>query len=105
MGSNELSMVGLANKAGKTLLGTAACESGIRKGKLRLLLLQQGLSPSSIDRFRSLCEKNKVDVLIVSGYDGLGRAAGRPEIRVVGITDAGFAKKIKSMLVVGADEQ
>lgn len=98
MDSNSLSIVGLANKAGKTVIGTAACEAGIWNGRLRLLLLQQSMSLSSIRKFKCMCDKNKVDVFIVSGYDGLGRAIGKSEIRVVGITDDGFANKIKSIL-------
>ena len=92
-----MSYIGLAHRAGKTLTGTAACEIGIKRRKLKLLLLQEGLSQSSRKRFINLCEKNNVDVLIVSGYDGLGSAIGREGIMVLGITDNGFADKIKSI--------
>jgi ribosomal protein L7Ae-like RNA K-turn-binding protein len=87
--------IGLAHRAGKTLAGTAACESGIRRGAVKVLLIQEGLSPSSIDKFKHLCDKNKVDVLVVNGYDRLGLAIGREEIMVIGITDSGFTEKIK----------
>lgn len=83
------------------MVGTAACETGIRKGQLKLLLLQESLSQSSIQKFKSLCDKNKVDVLVVSGYDVLGSAIGRAEIMVLGITDQGFSDKIRSILIGG----
>jgi ribosomal protein L7Ae-like RNA K-turn-binding protein len=99
--SNRLSIIGLANKAGKTLIGTAACETGIRRGKMKLLLLQEDMSQSSIRKFKSICDKNKVDVLVVSGYDVLGSAVGKPGIMVLGITDEGFSDKIRSILIGG----
>lgn len=95
MGSNNLSYVGFAHKAGKTLVGTAACEAGLKRGKLRLLLLQEGLSPSSREKFVHMCSKNNIDVLTVNGYDRLGLAIGREGIMVLGITDKAFADTIK----------
>lgn len=96
-----MSYVGLAHRAGKTLVGTAACEEGLKRGRLRLLLLQEELSPSSKRKFIFICGKNNVDVLTVSGYDKLGPAIGRPDIMVLGITDAGFAETIKNILIGG----
>lgn len=94
MTSNSLSYVGLAFRAGKTLIGTAACEKGIKRGKVRLLLLQERMSAGSTERFQRLCAMHHVDVLIVQ--ESLGSAIGRSEILVIGITDKGFAKTIKN---------
>lgn len=96
-----MSYVGLAHRAGKTLAGTAACEEGLKRRKVKLLLLQEGLSPSSEKKFTYMCCKNNVDVLTVSGYDRLGPAIGRPDIMVLGITDDGFARTIKNILIGG----
>jgi ribosomal protein L7Ae-like RNA K-turn-binding protein len=93
--SNNLSYVGFAHRAGKTLVGTAACEAGLKKGKVRLLLLQEGLSTSSREKFIYMCSKNNIDVLTVNGYDRLGLAIGREGIMVLGITDTRFADTIK----------
>lgn len=98
MASNNISIVGIAHRAGKTLEGTAACEAGIWQGILKILLIQEGLSPSSIKKFKDMCDKNKVDVFIVNGYYRLGLAIGKEDIMVVGITDEGFAKKIRQIL-------
>lgn len=90
-----MSYVGFAHRAGKTLVGTAACETGLKKRKLRLLLLQEGLSLASREKFIYMCGKNNVDVLTVNGYDRLGSAIGRKGIMVLGITDKAFADTIK----------
>lgn len=96
MASNSLSYVGLAFRAGKTLIGTAACEKGIKHGKVRLLLLQQSISAGSAKRFQRLCETHDVDVIKVK--ESLGSAIGRSEIMVIGIIDKGFAKTIKNSM-------
>ena len=98
MASNSLSYVGLARRAGKVLAGTAACEKGIKKGKVKLLLLDEGLSGQSKDKFTNICDKYGIDVLTVTGYDVLGPAIGRPGIMVAGITDEGFADAIKNIV-------
>lgn len=95
MASNSLSYLGFAHRAGKTLTGAAACEAGLKRGKVRLLLLAEGISPQSRKKFIYMCGKNNVDVLTVSGYDRLGHSIGRRGIMVVGITDKAFADTIK----------
>jgi len=89
-------MIGLAFRAGKTLAGTAACEKGLKHRKIRLLLLQEGLSPSSRKGFLALCENFGVEAITIGSGDRLGDAIGRPEIMVLGITDRGFANAIRN---------
>lgn len=96
-----MSFVGLAHRAGKTLTGTAACEKGLRKGSIKLLLLQDGLSASTVDKFTYICGKNDVDVLVVNGYYRLGLAIGKEGIMIIGITDTGFADTIKKTIIGG----
>lgn len=97
MGSDCLSYAGLALRAGKALVGTAACEKGIRRGQIRLLLLQQGLSAGSERRFIRLCERFGTQTVHIDGCDSLGRAVGRAGIMILGITDQGLADKIKTI--------
>ena len=84
-----------------TLVGTAACEKGLQRGNIKLLLLQEGLSPSTIDKFTYICSKNNIDVLIVNEYDRLGLAIGKEDIMIIGITDMRFADTIKKTIVGG----
>lgn len=62
---------------------------------MQLLLLQKGLSDSSINYFYTLCKTAGADILIVDEEQRLGDAAGRPGVMVMGITDKRFAKQIK----------
>lgn len=97
MGSNRLSYIGLAYRAGSLLVGTAACEKGIKKEKVCLLLMQQGLSIGSKQGFIKLCERNNTDYLTVDEADNIGSAIGRQQIMVLGVTDKGFANTIKKI--------
>lgn len=89
-------MVGLAYRAGRTLAGTAACEKGLKQRRICLMLLQDGLSPSTQSAFTELCARNGVDVLTIGGDGILGKAIGRPGIMLLGVTDKGFADAIRN---------
>lgn len=104
MASNNLAMIGLAFKAGKTLAGTAACEKGLKHRKIRLLLLQEELAPSSRKGFLELCESTGIHVITIGGGDCLGDAIGRPGIMVLGVTDKGFANAIRNNFDGGSGE-
>jgi ribosomal protein L7Ae-like RNA K-turn-binding protein len=90
--SNKLAYVGLAFKAGNALCGTAACEKGIKHGKVKLLILQDRISAGSEKHFRLLCERNNVALIMEKAP--LGEAIGRPGIMVIGITDVGLKNAI-----------
>ncbi len=81
------------------LAGTAACEKGIKKKSVCLLLLQHGLSDNSRQTFLKLCERYNIDCLSIDEKDSIGSAIGRPEIMILAITDRRFAKQIKKELV------
>lgn len=95
-------MVGLAVRAGKALFGTASCERGINNRSVRLLLWQQGLSESTVKGFTELCRRSNVKMLMVDGEGRLGAAIGKPGIKLLGITDAGFAAAIRNNLDGGS---
>ena len=88
-------MVGLAFRAGQTITGTAACEKGLKHGRICLLLLQDDMSESSKKGFSELSARAGVDILTISGENRIGEAIGRPGIMVLGVTDKGFADAIR----------
>lgn len=75
------------------MVGSAACEKGIKRSKVRLMLLSTALSDGSMTMFERLCERCSVDVIKTD--DPIGKAIGRAEVMVIGITDQGFATTIK----------
>jgi ribosomal protein L7Ae-like RNA K-turn-binding protein len=95
--SNSLTYVSLAYKAGRALAGTAACEKGIRKGEVRLLLMQRGLSEGTMEHFTGLCRKYNVEIRTVE-KGRIGEAIGRPEIMLIGIVDRRLADAARDII-------
>ena len=63
---------------------------------IRLLLLQNGLSDRSKASFHKLCKK--YDIQAVNTSLPIGKAIGRADVMVIGITDQGFAATIRKTL-------
>lgn len=95
-------MIGLAFRAGKTLTGSAACEKGLKQRRVKLLLMQDGLSPASARSFLELAQRMGTKTLTLGAQDRLGEAIGRPGIMVLGVTDKGFADAIRNNLDGGS---
>lgn len=98
MDSNSLTYIRLAFRAGRALAGTAACEKGIKKGNVCLLLMQQGLSKGTVEHFLQMCAKYRVEARIVEEEYHIGRAIGRPNILLVGVTDQGLADAARNII-------
>ena len=96
MGSNSLSYVSLAYRAGHALAGTAACEKGIKQKKIKLLLMQRGLSEGTVEDFTRLCDRFGVQTRIMN--ESIGCAIGRPEIKLIGVTDQRLANAAMSII-------
>lgn len=96
MGSNSLAYIGLAYRAGRALAGTAACEKGIKQQKVKLLLMQRGLSEGTVESFTQLCDRFGVQARLMD--EGIGRAIGRPEIKLIGVTDQRLANAAMSII-------
>ena len=97
MASNSLTYLRLAYKAGRALAGTAACEKGIKKREVRLLLMQRGLSEGTVEHFTRMCQKCNVEIRTVE-EDQIGNAIGRPEIMLVGIVDQRLADAARNII-------
>ncbi len=93
-----MAYVGLAYRAGRALTGTAACEKGIKRGQVCLLLMQKGLSEGTIARFMQLCSRFGTEARIIEDPGNVGHAIGRPEIMLIGVTDQGLANAAKNII-------
>ena len=89
-------MAGMACRAGRALAGSAASEKGLVNGRVCLLLIQQGISENSLKEFTGLCGRYGAEWMMIRAEDDLGASIGRPGVKLVGITDPGFAVAIKN---------
>ena len=94
-----LGAIGLARKAGKTLLGTdVVCES-MKKGKVILALISVYASENTKKRVEERAERCGVRTVYVdAGTEEIGAAVGKRPLACIGITDENFTKLIESNL-------
>ena len=91
-----LNILGLAYKAKKAVLGEEVLN---RISKVRLIFLASDLSEKSRERYEKKCFYYSIEHIDSYTGEQLSQALGRNNVKVIGITDEGFAgsvlKKIK----------
>ena len=92
MTSNKTSLLGIAYKAGKVLVGTAACEKGIKENKIELLILDSSVSQRTLKHFKKLCEERDINIIVTD--EPVGKALGKEYILVAGVEDKGFKEAL-----------
>ena len=75
--SKELSLLGLAAKAGRVVSGEFATEKAVKAGKARLVLVAGDASDNSRKKFSDMCAYYKVPVYFVGTKEELGGAIGK----------------------------
>jgi len=88
------SLVGLARRAGKVAVGTAAVEEALLKKKVRLVLLAEDVSPNTEERVLRLAKTSGVPVLKTGTKSAWGALFRRKELGLLAILDTNFAKGI-----------
>lgn len=92
--NNYLNLLGLASRArclasGETLLKMIASK------QVYLVLIARDASQNSLKKITNKCQYYQVDYFIVDTTDVLSKAIGKNNRVAVGITEQGFANKIK----------
>lgn len=89
-----MSILGLAQKAGKLVSGDFAVQGAIRSGKAKLLIIAADASDSTKKEYRFQAESRDIAVYSILSKEQLGGAIGKALRAAVVITDAGFVKPI-----------
>ena len=98
-----LSLLGIARKAGKVILGTDMTVESIRSGKKNsviLMLMASDASKNAIKRIENTSAYYKIPLIrLEADKSELARlTGGKAELSVVGITDNGFANAMLSAM-------
>ena len=96
--SKELSLLGLAAKAGRVVSGEFATEKAVKAGKARLVLVAGDASDNSKKKFSDMCTYYKVPLYVVGTKEELGGAIGKDYRASLGVTDDNFAVSMKKKL-------
>lgn len=98
MYNSILSLLGLAQKAGKIASGDFAVEKAILAGKAKLILVAEDAADETKKKYCTLAEDYQVDCVTVGSKIELGTAIGKDFRAVAVILDDGFKKGIQKKL-------
>ena len=92
-----LNLLGLAMRAGKLVTGEELTLKDIRANKAKFVFVAQDASENTRKKIKDKSSYYNVPVSELFSQFELSQAIGRPRM-VIGVTDAGFATKIKELL-------
>lgn len=89
-----MNLLGIARRAGRLELGSAAAKDAVRKRRAKLLLLSSDLSERTTEGMRGEAERAGVRAVALSaGMDEVEFALGR-RTGIIAVSDEGFAKAL-----------
>jgi predicted RNA-binding protein YlxR (DUF448 family) len=86
-----ISLIAMANKAGKAVSGSDSVMDALRKGSVALLLLAEDISADSKARFTAIAGKTGVKVIDFSFKERLGATLGKEIRTAVAVISLPFA--------------
>ncbi|WP_200965963.1 YlxQ family RNA-binding protein [Insulibacter thermoxylanivorax] len=91
MRNRFLSLLGLAQRAGKLAGGEEKALQAIQQGKAHLVILAVDASANTAKKFKDKCRYYQVPLIQEVDRGALGKATGRMERVVIAVMDEGFA--------------
>jgi len=98
MNQEILNFIGLINRAGALTTGTDLVLKGVRNGKVKLVLIDDLISESSLKKITDKCKFYHIEYIKLAPGANLGLAIGSHNRKVVGITQQNFVKALKTKL-------
>lgn len=99
MKNNYLNMLGLAQRAGKCVMGEELVISSIQSNQAKLIILANDIGKQTQKKITDKCKSYNVPVITGDDRETLGHAVGKTHRVAIAILDSGFANKIESLLV------
>ena len=93
-----LGFIGIAKRAGKVSVGTFVCESAIKSGVSRLIIIAEDASEKTKKSLKDACKFYEVPFFEFSDMGSLGRITGGGEKVVISVNDDGFAEAIQDKI-------
>lgn len=92
-----LQLLGLAQRAGRVTSGEEFVVEAIRKGQTKLVFLADDAASNLMKKITDKSKTYQVEVVTAFSTLELSAAVGKTR-KVVAITDAGFTKKMRSIM-------
>ena len=98
-----LSMLGLAQRAGKIARGEFSTEKAVKSGKAFVVVVASDASDNTKKMFSDMCSFYKVPIAFYSDKNTLGHAIGKEFRASLAVLDEGFGREIQKYLVIGLE--
>lgn len=92
-----LNLLGLAQRAGRLISGEGLVVEAIQKGKAKLVFLAEDAAPNLSKKINDKSKTYQVEVVTAFSTLELSTAVGKAR-KVLAVTDAGFTKKMRSIM-------
>ena len=92
-----VNLLGLAQRAGRLISGEELVVDAIRKGQVKLVFLAQDAGPNLTKKITDKSKTYQVEVVTAFSTLELSIAVGKSR-KVLAVTDAGFTKKMRSIM-------
>lgn len=98
-----ISMLGLAQKAGKVVSGEFSTEKAVKSKKAFMVIVAGDSSDNTKKMFLNMCEFYKVPIYFFSEKETIGHAIGKEFRASLAILDEGFKNKLEEYFKQGID--
>ena len=100
-----LSLLGIAQKAGKIVSGGFLCEKAIKSREAKLVIIAEDAQKNTVSTISNKCTFYHIPYSFYGVKETLGHAIGKQERSCVAVTDQGFADSIAKLLSNGKKEE
>lgn len=98
-----LSMMGLAQRAGKVVSGEFSTEKAVKQRKAKLVVVAGDASDNTKKMFSDSCRYYEVPIYFYGDKDTLGHTIGKQFRASLAVLDEGFAKQIEKHIKDGLE--
>lgn len=93
-----ISLLGLAQKAGKLVSGEVSVAKAVKTGKAQLLLIAGDSSEPTKKGYRDMATYYQVPLYEILSKQELGECIGKVQRAAVAVVDTGFSKALMKLL-------
>ncbi len=93
-----MSMLGLAEKAGKIASGEFSTEKAVKSHKAFLVIVAEDASDNTRKMFRNMCDFYRVPMYLYGTKEELGHHIGKQYRASLAVTDQGFSRSLETKL-------
>ncbi len=92
------SLLGLAVRARRAVLGSDSCERAIRQNKACLVIVAEDASPNTVKKFENMCAYRGIELRFYGKKGLIGAYTGKGVRSVAAILDRGFADRFMQLI-------